>query len=65
LIHCKHGADRTGLIVAMYRIVFQNWTKEQAIDEMTQGDFGFHQIYSNIIDFIRNVDVENIKKQII
>ena len=64
LIHCKHGADRTGLIIAMYRIVFQNWTKEQAIEEMTKGNFGFHGIYTNIIDYIRNVNVENIKEKI-
>ena len=48
----------------MYRIVFQDWTKEQTIKEMTKGGFRFHHIYSNIIDFIRNVDVGNIKKQI-
>jgi len=64
LIHCKHGADRTGLIIAMYRIVFQSWTKEQAIEEITKGNFGFHSIYTNIIDYIRNVDVENIKERI-
>jgi len=65
LIHCKHGADRTGLIVAMYRIVFQNFTKEMAVKEMTQGGFGFHKVYTNIIiDFIMQADIENIKKQI-
>jgi len=64
LIHCKHGADRTGLIIAMYRIVFQNYTKEQAIKEMTEGGFGFHSIYKNIIDYIQQADVEKIRKQI-
>ena len=28
LVHCWHGSDRTGLMVAMYPIVFQNWTKD-------------------------------------
>ncbi len=64
LVHCKHGSDRTGLIVAMYRIVFQNYTKEQAIKEMTEGGFGFHKIYTNIVEYIRQADVEKIKKQI-
>ena len=64
LIHCKHGSDRTGLIIAMYRIVFQDYTKEQAIKEMTEGGFGFHKIYKNIIDYIQQVNVENIKQQI-
>jgi len=65
LIHCKHGSDRTGLIIAMYRIVFQNYTKEQAIKEMTEGGFGFHKIYKNIIGYIQQVNVEKIKQEII
>lgn len=28
LIHCKHGQNRTGLIAAMYRVIYQNWSKE-------------------------------------
>ncbi|MDR1729584.1 MAG: tyrosine-protein phosphatase [Prevotellaceae bacterium] len=63
LIHCRHGSDRTGVIVAMYRVVFQNYTKEQAIEEMTNGGFGFHTIYSNIIEYIRRADIEKIKNQ--
>lgn len=27
LVHCQHGADRTGLAIAMYRIVEQGWSK--------------------------------------
>ncbi|MDR1887428.1 MAG: tyrosine-protein phosphatase [Prevotellaceae bacterium] len=64
LIHCHHGSDRTGLIVAMYGIVFRNKTKKEAIDEMVNGGFGFHKIYDNIPKYINNVDVDNIKKQL-
>ena len=28
LIHCWHGSDRTGVVVAMYRIVFEGFSKE-------------------------------------
>ena len=31
LIHCQHGADRTGLMSAMYRILEQGWTPEDAL----------------------------------
>ena len=31
LIHCKHGQNRTGLIAAMYRVVYQGWSKQQAM----------------------------------
>jgi hypothetical protein len=32
-IHCEHGADRTGLIIALYRIVYQRWNIQEAYRE--------------------------------
>lgn len=61
-VHCKHGADRTGTMCAIYRIIVQGWSKNQAIEEMTQGEFGFHSIWSNLIDFIHELDIEQIKQ---
>jgi protein tyrosine/serine phosphatase len=61
LIHCWHGADRTGLMSAMYRIVEQDWPKDEAINEMVDGGYGFHPTWANIIKYIRNVDVKRIK----
>ena len=61
LVHCLHGSDRTGAVIAMYRIIYQGWTKQQAIDEMEHGGFNFHSIFFNIPIFIQNVDVEAIK----
>lgn len=60
LIHCQHGADRTGVMVAMYRIIYQHWTKDEAIDELVHGGYGFHSIWGNILDYIRHVDVAAI-----
>lgn len=60
LIHCQHGADRTGMMVAMYRIIILHWTKDEAIDELVRGGYGFHSIWSNILDYIRHVDVAAI-----
>src|SRR5204863_3773753 len=34
LVHCKRGSDRTGLVMAMYRIIFENWSKDKALEEM-------------------------------
>jgi tyrosine-protein phosphatase SIW14 len=39
-VHCYYGADRTGVMIAAYRIAEQNWTADQAIAEMYS--FGFH-----------------------
>jgi tyrosine-protein phosphatase SIW14 len=61
LVHCRHGSDRTGVVVAMYRIVFQNWTKEDALNELFNGGYGFHTYYKNIPEYIKNVNIESIK----
>ncbi len=62
-VHCQHGADRTGLMCAIYRIAVCNWTKEEAIQEMTQGGFGHHTVWKNLIKFIEDLDIDAIKKQ--
>ena len=64
VIHCHHGSDRTGAVCALYRIIFQNISKEDAIREMTDGGFGFHRIYKNIIRRIREADIERIKREV-
>jgi protein tyrosine/serine phosphatase len=62
-VHCQHGADRTGLMCAIYRIVICGWTKEEAIEEMCYGGFGYHVIWKNIIKFIEKLDIDKIKKR--
>jgi len=32
-VHCRRGADRTGTILALYRIQHDHWTNRQALDE--------------------------------
>lgn len=61
LIHCWHGSDRTGAIVALYRMVFQGVDKEVAIDELVNGGYGYHSIYSNILDTLRSADIASIR----
>lgn len=39
-IHCKHGKDRTGLLVALYRCIFNNYSARQAILEALSFGFG-------------------------
>jgi hypothetical protein len=64
VVHCYYGSDRAGAVIAMYRIIFQNWTKENALNEMKNGGYGFHELYYNIPRYIRDVDIEMIKKAI-
>lgn len=62
LVHCQHGADRTGTMSALYRIAIQGWTKEEALREMTEGGFNFHEVWVNLPPWIRELDVESVKK---
>jgi len=60
-VHCQHGADRTGTMCAIYRIAVQGWNRDEAVEEMTKGGFGFHSIWQSLPDYIRKLDVEEIK----
>jgi len=62
-VHCRRGADRTGMMVAIYRVAIQGWDKEQAIAEMTEGGFGFYSGWQNLVRYIRDVDIDAIKRQ--
>jgi protein tyrosine/serine phosphatase len=62
-VHCQRGADRTGMMCAMYRIVVCGWTKEQAIDEMKHGGFEFNPAWRNLVDFIEKADIAEIKRK--
>ncbi len=62
--HCQHGADRTGTMAAVYRMVVEGWSKEDALKEMTEGGYGFHSVWQNLIDYMNTLDVGKIQKSI-
>jgi tyrosine-protein phosphatase SIW14 len=52
-VHCRFGDDRTGVFVATYRMTFEKWSPEQAIEEMYL--FGFNGFWHPAMKaFIRN-----------
>ncbi len=61
-VHCHHGADRTGMMTAIYRVAIQDWPKEEAIKEMRRGGFGFHEFWQNIVDYLEDLNIAQIKK---
>ncbi|NWA04009.1 phosphatase domain-containing protein [Pseudomonas gingeri] len=61
LMHCKHGSDRTGLMAAMYRVVVEGWSKEDALSEMTQGGFGDSSHFKDGIRYMMKADVEKLR----
>jgi len=64
LIHCQHGADRTGLMSAMYRMLEQGWSTEDAIAELEGGGYGYHPMWSNILRYLRSADVGRLRAAI-
>jgi hypothetical protein len=40
LIHCKAGLHRTGVMAAVYRMEYQNWTPDEAYAELQAHGFG-------------------------
>lgn len=63
-LHCYHGSDRTGMLCAIYRIFFDGWNKNRALQEMIHGEFGFHEFFQqNLISYIKKMDVDAIRKK--
>lgn len=63
LVHCQRGADRTGLVVAVYRIAMQGWSKENALREMVEGGYGYNEALINLQETIKNLDVAAIQRK--
>ena len=63
LVHCWLSSDRSGTLIAIYRIAVQGWSREDAVKEMTEGDFGFHKEFINLTMWVKMVNIERIKKK--
>jgi protein-tyrosine phosphatase len=61
-VHCQRGADRTGMMCAIYRIAVQGWSKAEAAEEMTKGGFGFYSGWQDLIDYVLKLDPDEIKR---
>jgi protein tyrosine phosphatase (PTP) superfamily phosphohydrolase (DUF442 family) len=59
LVHCQHGADRTGLMVAAYRIVEEGWTADEAMQELPR--FGFHEVWGGLKGYLLRMDPTRIR----
>lgn len=46
-VHCRLGDDRTGMMVAAYRMAEQGWTADEAMYEMQQ--FGFSTVHHYLL----------------
>lgn len=64
-VHCRRGSDRTGTIIAIYRIEYDGWTSEDALEEAKRFGLGFWQIRMRdyISDYYRNKSSQNDSTQ--
>ena len=49
-VHCRRGADRTGTVIACYRISHDGWQNRQALDEAR--GFGMSWIERGMRSFV-------------
>ncbi|MGZ8450201.1 MAG: fused DSP-PTPase phosphatase/NAD kinase-like protein, partial [Candidatus Deferrimicrobiaceae bacterium] len=50
-VHCSRGVDRTGVVVAVYRMEVDGWSEAEAEAEMEA--FGFHEVWFQLRKFVR------------
>jgi protein tyrosine phosphatase (PTP) superfamily phosphohydrolase (DUF442 family) len=62
LVHCRRGADRTGMMVAIYRVYAQGWTEEAALAELPR--FGYSPVWSNLKRFFQKVDFVALRRKV-
>jgi tyrosine-protein phosphatase SIW14 len=65
VVHCWHGADRTGAVIALYRMVVHRWPRQRAIDELMKPEYGHHaETFPNVREYLENVDVEAMRRRL-
>jgi tyrosine-protein phosphatase SIW14 len=59
-VHCRYGDDRTGMMIAAYRMSVEGWTADEARREMNQ--FGFSQVLCASLGPYENSFPERMKR---
>ncbi len=58
-VHCKRGADRTGTVIAIYRMLVEGWTDREANREAKRHGIGWWQVWMR--DYIKSYYKRNLK----
>jgi len=64
VVHCWHGSDRTGAVVAAWRVAREGWTPAEAAEEMTSGGFGHHERYDNLRELVLGLDAAELRSEL-
>jgi protein tyrosine/serine phosphatase len=49
-VHCQHGCDRTGTIIACYRVRHDNWSSDEALREAAR--YGMSRLERGMKEFV-------------
>lgn len=61
-VHCAHGADRTGYMVASHRIVELGWTVDEAVTELH--NFKFHTVWTKVVPTLNKLNPVDILEKV-
>lgn len=64
-VHCRYGENRTGVMVAAYRVLIENVTKEEAIEEMSRYKALWLKVDENYIRGLSTKRCEEIRRKIV
>lgn len=62
-VHCRHGSDRTGMAIALYRINHDGWKPERALKEAEQYGFG-NKLDNNTETLYRNIIMKRAQSSV-
>lgn len=61
-VHCQHGADRTGTMIALYRMYEQGWPREKALGELST--YKFHECFINLRRYLKKVNLQGLRQKV-
>jgi protein tyrosine/serine phosphatase len=61
-VHCQHGADRTGTMIALYRMYTLEWPRGKALGELSS--FEFHEYFINLRRYLKKVDLQVLGQKV-
>ncbi|MBM4063705.1 MAG: protein tyrosine phosphatase [Planctomycetes bacterium] len=64
VVHCWHGSDRTGAVVAAFRVAVQGWTPAAALDEMVAGGYGHSALFGNLRELVGGLDAAKLRADV-
>lgn len=61
-VHCKRGADRTGTLIAIYRIMYDGWSSEDALREAKR--YGMSWMEFGMKDYVRDYSRDHAREKV-